>query len=86
MSIIEKLWIKPLERLNGAAVKPSRLHKFVCVDPVKLTEKESQYNEMLEALIGIVQDKGGFNGQTVWIIRVIEKATGKSWMEIKELI
>ena len=97
MSIVEKLGIKSIERLNGNAVKPSRLHKFVCVDPVKLTEKENQYNELLEALITecIYMDTLGGDNLTLkqelqytkWT-DLIEKADpqNRSWEEIKELI
>ncbi len=45
---IKELGITKLERFNGAGIKPSKLHNFVGVDPVRLTELEKQYRELLE--------------------------------------
>lgn len=44
--------------------------------------------EMLEALIECVETFGGGteNGQTFWLTKIIQKATGKNWEEVKELI
>ena len=90
MNIIEKLEITKIKRYNGSSVKPSKLHNFVCVDPVILTDKEEVFNKMLDALIEVekaLEDApGGWGYQNELMRSVIEKATGKTWEEIKELL
>jgi len=88
MNIIEKLGITPIEDfLSGTDTSG----EFVCSKD-EVRDLEIQRNEMLEALIEIATDKSFFNipgeaQKRVDIARkVLEKATGKSWGQIKGLL
>ena len=86
MNIIEKLGIMPIERNS---IGPFRM--LMC-DSEEVQEVEQQNRDMLKALINILKlwEEGAYSPD--WMIKdtqittVIEKATGKSWEEIKELI
>jgi len=90
MNIIEKLEILPIERGKNIPDENS-----VSVNIDDLDELEQQRNEILEALKNLMKgvDKlppltaieGLLTEQWKVCIDVIEKATGKSWEEIKEL-
>ncbi len=81
MNMIEKLGITPIdlddyENVDHAIGKPIR-------------ELEQQRNEMLEALIEVIKTDLDYNGYSYMfpeLIPIVEKATGKTWEEIKELI
>ena len=76
MSIIEKLGIEPIEEVE-LWVKKGRW----CAAS-KVRKVEQQNADMLEALIDIATGK-----KMHFDIRsVIEKATEKSWKEIRELV
>lgn len=99
MGIIEKLGITQIERRYVGDYDVSEGYIAVCRDE-SVEELERQRDEMLEALIDIVskfqrivptktkyvqeyQDE--FLANYDIQIKAIEKATGKTWEEIKEL-
>ena len=95
--LIEKLGIKPINQFECIGTNGIR-RNAVC-NASEVRELEQQRNEMLEALIKSVEseieyeasgDAGSWNvfenEPTKTSIAVIQKATGKSWKEIKELI
>ena len=92
MGIIEKLGIEPIKRYCPGDGKNHPI--FMCGEK-KVREVEQQRNEMLEALINarkyteaLLKDK--YNSKRSVKLpptdRAIEKITGKSWQQIKEII
>ena len=75
MNIIEKLGITPLPCYGTG--------KKWIFDLWEVKALEEQRNEMLEALIKVTILS---NTKHDYVVTAIEKATGKTWTEIKELI
>ena len=98
MNIIEKLGIESIERFNWAGIKPSKLHNFVGVDPVRLTELEQQRNELFENTFDLCEEFcqmcirlnpqhencPSCDDLEYWRKPLVDM-TGKSWQEIREL-
>ncbi len=96
MSIIEKLGVTPVHSFPVATIIGNEINVSLSVDVKK---KEKIFNEMLEALIDSVViavdiERALGNGLSEFVedmktdkrVLAIEKATGKSWEEIKELL
>ena len=85
---IEKLGIKGIERDLATNIKPSKMWQYIVVDNKDLEELEQQRNDILEALIELIIDRVFSNYPFVEknVIGIIEKATGKSWEDIIQLI
>ena len=89
--MIEKLGITPLERYYNPLLEQDIWSSF------EIRDLESKRNEMLEALIGdiglydAVIETMPLKNEALKMLRqerisIIEKATGKTWEEIKEII
>lgn len=82
--MIEKLGITPLEPNESA-----RTPKYTCLYKTFSTEQvrevEQQRDEMLEALIVICSENINYETRHALGRIAVEKATGKSWEEIKEI-
>ena len=83
---IETLGIKPLIAHMIPSTQYGMISSFELEDVRKL---EQQRNDLLEALIEMVIDVGHDIPEALILhteeVSIIEKATGKSWEEIKEL-
>ncbi len=80
MNIIEKLGITPIRIQGEYGAATGNVNK------IKIRELEQQRNEMLDALIKAVKEPVKFSWHTDDVIKIIEKATGKTWKKIKELL
>lgn len=83
--IIEKLGIKPVMFYSFDC------KEWITTEHDRIREIERNHDEMLEALIDLVLCDSLFDFQELINKRdkyqaVVEKATGKSWQEIKELL
>ena len=83
MSIIEKLGISPDYDFSDIDINAYPHMVFNVESIIKL---KNQRDEMLEALIEVCYDRHEYNYFQLEAVKVIEKATGKSWEEIKERI
>jgi hypothetical protein len=86
MNIIKKLGIKRIQSVHGK----SHGGEYSFCFETNVRELERQRDKMLEALIDIMKimepARRDFTG--AWVYKwmpTIEKATGKTWNEIKEL-
>ena len=80
MNIIEKLGISPIKRKYYFF----STNRHFDIDEVR--KLEQQRNEMLEALIERSLSEDKKYGIRNWsLVEAIEKATGKTWQQIKEL-
>ncbi len=90
MSIIEKLEVKEILCIPCSQIKPSEAHNYTAVPHNQLKEREKVYRKLLEALIDVCLDlEESCSGRAEIEDKydpIIQKATGKSWEEIKELL
>ena len=87
--MIEKLGITPLKVEKTDFV--NEIYPTAYVDPTAAKEIERQRNEMLDALIDITYQMEprwfeGWEKDISYNKEIIEKATGRTWVEVKELI
>jgi len=87
--MVEKLGIAPLKVEKTDFV--NEIYPTAYVDPTAAEEIERQRNEMLEVLIdcaGVMFSNNTVLKSAIQKIAIvkIEKATGRTWAEVKELI
>ncbi len=76
--LTEKLGIKPILMYEGGG--------GYYVDGEQVRKLEQQNAELLEVLIRQELSHAKCNAVSESIVKIIEKATGKTWQEIKQLI
>lgn len=85
MNIIEKLGIAPVQVFDILPEVQARgVH--MGYDEYYTDWLEERYCEMLEALIKQESSHSKCNAVSETIVKIIEKATGKTWQEIQELL